>query len=246
MINQIKFLYKRSKYKMETVQNIKMTTALLLCLLLTAVSSAQDWGNLEFYAKQNTQVKQSPNEQRVVFMGNSITRNWKKYSPEFFKTHTNYINRGIGGQTTPQMLVRFRPDVINLDPEVVVIMAGTNDIAGNTGPMTLDMTFENIVSMVELAQSNGIQVVLCSVLPAIDFPWRKGKEPADKIAVLNGMLKGYALAKGITYVDYYAEMVNQEKGLIEALTFDGVHPNEAGYKLMEPIINKVIAAVLKD
>ena len=231
---------------MRRMQNIKMTTALVLCLLMAAVSSAQDWGNLKFYAEQNSQVKQSPNEQRVVFMGNSITRNWKKYSPDFFKTHTNFVNRGIGGQTTPQMLVRFRPDVINLDPVVVVIMAGTNDIAGNTGPMTLDMTFENIVSMVELAQSNGIKVVLCSVLPAADFPWRKGKEPAEKIAVLNGMLKGYALAKDITYVDYYGAMVNKEKGLIKELTFDGVHPNEAGYKVMEPIINGVIAKVLED
>lgn len=231
---------------MNKIYNIKIAATLVLCLIMTAVVSAQDWGNLKFYAEQNTQVKQSPNEQRVVFIGNSITRNWKKYSPDFFKTHTNYVNRGIGGQTTPQMLVRFRPDVINLDAEVVVLMAGTNDIAGNTGPMTLDMTFENIVSMVELAQSNGIKVVLCSVLPAIDFPWRKGKEPADKIAVLNGMLKGYALAKRITYVDYYAVMVNEEKGLIGELTFDGVHPNEAGYKVMEPIISAVITTVLED
>ena len=155
-----------------------------------------------------------------------------------------YVNRGISGQTTPQMLVRFRADVIGLKPAVVVILAGTNDIAGNTGPSTIEMIMDNIVSMTELAQANGIKVVLSSVLPVFDYPWKPGLNPAEKIAALNKFIKNYADKNGIVYLDYYSSMVDERKGLKDEYTSDGVHPNEAGYKVMEPLAEEAIEKVL--
>ncbi len=206
---------------------------------------ANDWANLQKYNAENKALKPvKPGEKRVVFMGNSITEGWKVADSSFFAGRP-YVDRGISGQTTPQMLVRFRPDVIDLKPAVVVILAGINDIAGNTGPMTLEQTFGNIVSMAELARANKIRVVLCSVLPAFDFPWRPGLSPAGKVVTLNSMLKAYATKNNLVYVDYFAAMADDRNGLKAELTYDGVHPTLAGYKVMAPLVEKGIAAALK-
>ena len=203
---------------------------------------AQDWANLNKYQKENTTLKPlTPGQKRIVFMGDSITEGWPFL--EFFAGKP-YVNRGISGQTTPQMLIRFRPDVIALKPSVVVIMAGINDIAGNTGPSTLEMITDNIFSMAELAKANHIKVILCSVLPAFDFPWRQGLEPAEKVVALNKMIKKYADSNGILYLDYYSAMVNDQKGLKAEYSGDGVHPNKTGYEVMNPLVEKAIAKVL--
>jgi lysophospholipase L1-like esterase len=177
-------------------------------------------------------------------MGNSITDGWINADSSFF-AGKNYIDRGISGQTTPQMLVRFRSDVIDLKPSVVVILAGINDIAQNTGPMTLEETFGNIVSMVELAKANKIHPVISSVLPAYDFPWRPGMEPAEKVIKLNAMLKDYATKNKVVYLDYFNAMKDNRNGLPTALSSDGVHPNLAGYKIMEPLAERAIVEALK-
>ncbi|MCL6295674.1 SGNH/GDSL hydrolase family protein [Jejuia spongiicola] len=222
----------------------------IIIMLLSAFTSgavqAQDWANLKRFEKENIELEApKKNEQRIVFMGNSITEGWKNIRPDFF-ANKPYINRGISGQTTPQMLLRFRQDVINLSPSVVVILAGINDIAGNTGPSTIEMISNNILSMAELAKSNNIKVVLCSVLPAYDFPWRPGLEPAEKVIKLNSILKSYAKKNNLVYVDYFSAMVNKSKGLKEDLGSDGIHPNAKGYKIMEPIIEKGIAFALNN
>jgi acyl-CoA thioesterase I len=202
-----------------------------------------DWAYLARYHEENARLgPPAAGERRVVFMGDSITEGWG--GPESFFPGKPYINRGISGQTTPQMLIRFRPDVIALKPRVVVILGGTNDIAGNTGPMTLEMTRDNLMSMVDLAQANGIRVVLASVLPAYDFPWRPGLKPAGKIAALNAWLKDYAARKRIVYLDYYSAMVDDRQGLKVELSGDGVHPNAAGYAVMVPLVEKAIARAL--
>ncbi len=183
-----------------------------------------------------------PGENRVVFMGDSITAGWKL--DESFPGKP-YINRGIGGQTTPQMVVRFRQDVIDLKPKVVIILAGINDIAGNTGPMTLEQTEGNIASMAELARANGIRVVLCSVLPAFDFPWAPGLTPAPKVVAVNEWMKKYAAEKGEVYVDYYSAMKDDRGGLPPTLSHDGVHPLPAGYAIMAPLAEAGIEKALK-
>ena len=217
----------------------------LASMFFSEITMAQDWANLERFKAENAKLQMpATGEKRVVFMGNSITEGWSNLYPAFFKDKP-YINRGISGQTTPQMLIRFRPDVINLKPAVVVILAGANDIAGNTGPSTLEMIADNIYSMAELAKANGIKVVLSSVLPAYDFPWRPGMEPAPKIAALNKMIKAYAMQHGCVYIDYYSAMVDERQGLKAELTYDGVHPNEAGYKIMSPLAEKAIAEALQ-
>jgi lysophospholipase L1-like esterase len=204
-----------------------------------------DWANLTRYAAENKALLPlKEGEKRVVFMGNSITEGWKRADSAFFAGRP-YFDRGISGQTTPQMLVRFRPDVIELKPAVVVILAGINDIAQNTGPMTLEQTFGNIVSMAELAKANGIRVVLCSVLPAFDFPWRPGLDPAEKVVKLNAMLKDYAAKNRLVYVDYFSAMADERNGLKAELTYDGVHPTLAGYQVMAPLVEKGIAAAVK-
>jgi lysophospholipase L1-like esterase len=205
----------------------------------------QDWANRHRYAEANKALHPlASGENRIVFMGNSITELWKITDSSFF-AGKHYINRGISGQTTPQMLVRFRDDVIDLSPKVVVILAGINDIAENTGRTTLENIFGNIVSMTQLARANNIRVVLSSVLPAYDFPWRPGLQPAEKVAKLNVMIKAYADKNNIVYVNYYSSMVDDRKGLQAALTQDGVHPTLAGYKVMEPLVEKAIADALR-
>jgi lysophospholipase L1-like esterase len=224
---------------------MKRITLNIILILVIGVLQAQDWANLKRYADDNQKLS-SPvsNEKRVVFMGNSITQGWVKMDPDFFNNKP-YIGRGISGQTTPQMVLRFRQDVIDLKPAVVVILAGTNDIAGNTGPMTLEQTLGNIISMAELAKANNIKVILSSVLPAFDYPWKPGLEPAEKIYKLNQMIKEYAEKSGCIYLDYFSAMADERKGLKAGLGDDGVHPNLAGYKIMEPLAEEAIAKALK-
>ncbi|WP_350291760.1 SGNH/GDSL hydrolase family protein [uncultured Croceitalea sp.] len=204
-------------------------------------STAQDWANLTKYKTANEELLALPgDEKRVVFMGNSITEGWTK---SFFE-NPSYINRGIGGQTTPQMLLRFRQDVIQLKPKVVLILAGTNDIAGNTGPMTLEEIRDNILSMVEIAEANGIFPIVCSVLPAYDYPWRPGLAPNIKIPKLNLMLKNMAEEKGVQYLDYFAAMADDRNGLPSKLTTDEVHLTKEGYDIMEKLAKQSIKKVL--
>jgi lysophospholipase L1-like esterase len=180
----------------------------------------------------------------VVFIGDSITESWAPYFPTLFPGKP-YVGRGISGQTTPQILVRFRQDVVRLRPKVVVILAGTNDIAGNTGPSTPEMIQDNLASMAEIARANGIRVVLSSVLPAYDYPWKKGLEPAPKIVALNAWLKQYAASAKAVYVDFHTAMADERQGLRAELSPDGVHPNEAGYRIMGPLVEQAIAAALQ-
>lgn len=206
--------------------------------------SAQDWGNLEQFQEANSRIGEpAPNENRVVFMGNSITIGWLNSRPEFFKNKP-YINRGISGQTTPQMLIRFRQDVVDLNPKVVVILAGTNDIAGNTGPSTLEMIADNIKSMAEIAHANGIKVILSSTLPAYDYPWKPGMEPANKIIALNKMIADYAKANEHIYLDYFSAMADERNGLPKKYAADEVHPTVEGYKVMEPLVEEAINKAL--
>ena len=205
-----------------------------------------DWPNLAKYKEENEKLAtRKSTKLRVVFMGNSITEGWKNTDSAFFADEKNYIDRGISGQTTPQMVLRFRQDVIDMKPTVVVILAGINDIAQNTGPMTVDQTFGNIVSMCELAKANNIHVVISSVLPAYDFPWHPGLQPSEKVIELNKMLKDYAEKNNIVYCDYFSAMKDERNGLPKSLSGDGVHPNLDGYKIMEPLIDKAIAEALK-
>jgi lysophospholipase L1-like esterase len=249
----------------------KTTTAiapLILCLCLSTHVAAQqpapptaeeiakrqlaqeerlhnDWANLQRYREANS--KLSPpvkNENRVVFLGNSITEGWAPHFATMFPGKP-YIGRGIGGQTTPQMLVRFRQDVIELKPKVVVILAGTNDIAGNTGPSTIEMIENNLASMAELAKANGIRVVLSSVLPVYDYPWKPGLEPAPKIIALNKWMKEYAREHGAVYLDYHSAMADARGGMRSELANDGVHPNEAGYRIMAPLAEQSIQKALR-
>ncbi len=222
-----------------------------LLFIITINTQAQtkniktDWANLNKYEAENKLLKPVlKNDTRVVFMGNSITESWKKIDSNFFK-NTAYINRGISGQTTDQMLIRFRQDVISLNPTLVVILAGINDIAQNNGPISLENILGNIISMVELAKANKIKVILCSVLPAVKFSWRPEMEPAEKVIQLNKMIEQYCLDHTIPYANYYSKMVDEQKGLNKEFTKDGVHPTLAGYKIMEPIIEKIISKTLR-
>ena len=184
-------------------------------------------------------------EDRVVFMGDSITQGWKIEGPDGYFPGKPYINRGISGQTTPQMVLRFRQDVIDLQPKAVVILAGINDIAGNTGPESLEQIEGNLVSMAELAAIHHIRVVLCSVMPAFDFPWRPGLTPAPKVIALNAWIKSYAAEKGHIYVDYHTAMKDERDGLPATLSRDGVHPTAAGYAIMAPLAEAGIEKALK-
>ncbi|MEP6919018.1 MAG: SGNH/GDSL hydrolase family protein [Acidobacteriota bacterium] len=203
-----------------------------------------DWSNLGRYRDQNAQLaRPAAGEHRVVFMGDSITDGWGRTSPFF--PGKPYVNRGISGQTTPQMVVRFRQDVVALAPAAVVILAGTNDIAGNTGPSTPEMIEDNFMSMVDIARENNIAVVLASILPASDYPWKPGLDPGPKIAALNKWMKAYAGKRHVVYLDYYSAMVNGTLGLNPELAGDGVHPTPAGYAIMAPLAEKAIAEALK-
>ncbi len=202
----------------------------------TLFAQQKDWAQYGRYAEANKTVE-IPS--KVVFMGNSITDGWWGVDSMFFKTN-GFIDRGIGGQTTIEMLARFRADVINLKPKAVVILAGTNDIAQNIGYISLENIFGNIVSMAELAKVNGIDAILCSVLPVFDYGWHKGLEPAEKIVKLNSMLREYAEQNNLTYVDYHSAMKDERGGLPEKYSKDGVHPTPEGYKIMEEMILSVL------
>lgn len=203
-----------------------------------------DWGNLNRYKQENLKLPVNKSK-RVVLMGNSITESWLTMRPSFFYQNSYLVNRGISGQTTGQMLIRFRQDVINLKPDLVVIMAGINDIAENQGPSTLEEILENIHAMAALAAEANIKVVLCSVLPAARFPWRPGLDPGPKVFELNRMIKALAKQKNYEYLDYYTEMVNDTFGMKPGLSYDEVHPAEAGYQVMEPLLIKKIEAILE-
>lgn len=186
------------------MQNIKLIYSILfLSIIMGGKVQAQDWPNLNKYQNENANLKPvTQGDKRIVFIGDSITEFWSVINPEYFAGKP-YVNRGISGQTTPQILIRFRADVIALKPAAVVILAGINDIAGNTGPSTLEMIANNIFSMAELAKANQIKVILCTVLPAYDFSWKPNQNPAEKVVALNKMIKKYADANGILYLDYF-------------------------------------------
>jgi acetyl esterase/lipase/lysophospholipase L1-like esterase len=206
---------------------------------------SKDWPFIKRYEKENNELTAPiAGEKRVVFMGNSITEGWKGWDPAFFSGRP-YYDRGISGQTTGQMLVRFREDVINLKPVVVVIMAGINDIAENNGPSRLEDVFGNLVSMAELAKANHIKVVLCSVMPAHHFPWRPSIDPVPGVKALNDMIKGYAAKNSLVYLDYFTAMADERRGLPSNLSKDGVHPNLEGYKIMEPLAEKAIEEAIR-
>jgi lysophospholipase L1-like esterase len=203
-----------------------------------------DWAGLRRYRAANAQLAApAPGENRVVFYGNSITDAWARYFPTMFPGKP-YVGRGISGQTTPQMLVRFRQDVVALQPKVVVILAGTNDIAGNTGPSSLEMIEDNFMSMVQIAKAHHIHVIISSVLPVYDYPWKPGLEPAPKIVALNAWLRRYANDVGETYLDYHTAMKDARDGLPPNLANDGVHPTDAGYRIMAPMAEAAIARAL--
>ena len=204
-----------------------------------------DWPNLSRYQDENRLVGlPEKGKQRVVFMGDSITEEWSNLYPDYFVTK-GYINRGIGGQTTPQMLIRFKPDVIDLEPDIVVILAGTNDIAGNTGPSNVKMITDNVFSMAELARAHQIKVVLSSILPVFEYEWAKEiKDVPATIDSVNDELKKYVNDHGLVYLDYFSSMVDERKGLNKDYTYDGVHPNQDGYILMSSLAQKVLSRLL--
>ena len=205
----------------------------------------EDWANLSYYKEENLKLVREGTKEGIIFMGDSITEEWGRIMPEFF-SNKQYINRGIGGQTTPQMLIRFRQDVIDLNPEAVVILAGTNDIAGNTGPSSVKMIIDNLMSMAEIACKQNIQVFMSSILPVFRYPWNKSIiEPFKKIAEINNFMKDFSNREKLVYVDYHSHMVDSRPGLKLELTTDEVHLNQAGYIVMSEIVNRVIRDRLK-
>jgi len=218
--------------------------ATLLAIVIFTNMNAQDWANVARFKAENELVIENKAPVKMVFMGNSITEGWKLFDPNFFNS-TDYVNRGIGGQTTPQMLIRFKQDVLDLKPKGVVILAGTNDIAGNTGPMSIQEIYNQIESMAGLAALNKIEVFLCSVLPVYDYPWKPGLKPAPKIVALNEMLKTLAGEKNYLYIDYFSEMSDDKNGLKASLGADGVHPNEKGYEIMKRVLLNTIGPSFK-
>lgn len=207
--------------------------------------TVHEWAALDRYKAANASLgTAATDDNRVILFGDSITEGWAPLFDEMFPGKA-YLGRGISGQTTAQMLVRFRQDVLDLRPDVVVILAGTNDIAGNTGVVTLAHIQGNLASMAELASSAGIGVILSSVLPVADYPWRPGLEPAPKIVALNDWMRGYAESNQLFYVDYHGAMADARDGMRPELAEDGVHPNRAGYSIMAPLVEEAIAAVLR-
>ncbi len=218
-----------------------------------AETRLKDWPALARYGEENKKIAPpAKNEHRVVFMGDSITDSWDDPANGGFFPGKPYVNRGISGQTTPQMLIRFRADVIEPKPKVVVILAGTNDLAGNTGPTTLEAIQDNLTSMAELAKANGIRVVFASVLPVSDYELRDGKpivqtvrRPPEQILALNKWMKEFAKTHQHVYLDYFSAMVDDKGVLKDELSNDGLHPNPAGYAVMAPLAEAAIATSLK-
>jgi len=214
-------------------------TVLIVLFFMTEYTFGQDWAGLNRYKEENRILVSKENKgNRVVFIGNSITEGWAVQNPAFFID--NYINRGISSQVTAQILFRFKQDVVDLSPKVVVILAGTNDIAENSGPISLENILDNIRAMAQLAKNNHMAVVLCSVLPAYDYPWRPGLHPDKKIPELNNMIKAYAADSGFVFVDYFKAMADERNGLPKKYADDGVHPTKAGYAVMELLVEEGI------
>lgn len=236
---------------------IKMTRVSILSLLslfvysTTAIAQELDislWNsgiNYSRYSDANKELIKEKVTPITVLMGDSITDGWINQHPEFFENNS-IIDRGISGETTSQMLMRFREDVINLHPQVVAILAGINDVAENTGQIAIEKVFENIISMADLARANNIKVVLCKLVPANRFPWRERIVPTDKVKILNNLIESYAADNGIVLVDYYSSMADDNRGLRADLGSDGIHPNSKGYRIMEPLLLEGIHKALKE
>ena len=228
----------------------RRATVLALAFLVVAgatlrAQQAQDWPNLQRYRQANDSLRPpAANERRVVFMGNSITDSWAKFFPQMFPGKP-YIGRGISGQTTPQMLVRFRQDVVNLRPKVVVILAGTNDIAGNSGPIANEDIEANYSNIAELAKANNISVIFSSILPVNNYTERAkeffAQRPMERILALNRWLQDYCQRNHLIYLDYFSAVVDEKGMLKRELAEDGLHPNKAGYAIMAPMAEKAIA-----
>lgn len=232
-------------FAQEAVSGEKLDSGKLKKQLEADQKILADWPNLARYRSANEKLSDpQDSEARVVFMGDSITDTWGKKFEKFFPGKP-YVGRGISGQTTPQMLIRFRPDVIALKPRVVVILAGTNDIAGNTGPMALHNIEDNLQSMAELARINGIRVVLSSVMPVCDYHRpQTERRPPDKIVALNDWIRAYCERTGAVYLDYWSAMIDDVKLLRKEWTGDGLHPNDAGYEAISPLAEKAIQEAL--
>ena len=227
-------------------QDPSANTQLILQRLVEADKRLADWPELARYRNENARlVAPNAGEERVIFMGDSITDFWGRSEGSFFSDR-RYINRGINGQTTAQMLVRFRPDVIALKPRAVVILAGTNDIAGNTGGSSNSMIEDNLASMVDLAQGNNIKVVLASLLPVNDYiqSYQTSRRPPQRILELNAWIKQFAQSRGLVYLDYYDAMLDANNALKKELSGDGLHPNAAGYAVMLPLAQRAIDQAL--
>lgn len=222
----------------------------MLSLLLLATASysqtdslkdfSDDWAALRHYKSANQALPiPAKGEQRIVFLGSSIFERWTKEMPSFFQNR-HYINRGISGQISPQLLIRFRQDVIDLHATAVIILAGSNDIAGSTGHVTNEVILDNIKSMTELAQLHHIKVILCAYLPVYNYPWREGLQPAQKIVSLNESIRNYAAVNHLPLLDYFSPLADERNGQKAELTLDGVHPNAAGYAVMAKVTEEVI------
>ena len=209
--------------------------------LPTLQKKLNDFPQLAYYRDRNAQLAPpAPGEQRVIFFGDSITEGWARYWNTFFAGKP-YINRGISGQTSEQMVLRFHQDVIDLHPAAVILLAGTNDIAENTGPMTPEMTLNDLRAMLEMAREHNIKLIVCSILPASEFWWHPGLNPAPKVRTWNDQLKAWAESEHLIWVDYYTPMADEQGGLKAALSPDGVHPNQAGYAIMAPLAEAGLA-----
>ena len=224
---------------------MKKSIILILLLAMSFFGYSQDWFGFNRYKADNDRIIESGDYPEVVFMGNSITDNWAYFHPEFFSNH-NYCGRGIGGQTSAQMLVRFTADVINLQPKAVVIMAGTNDVAHNDYWVDPNGVVANIVAMCDLAIANGIIPIISSIPPCSEFPWRREiKNPGQTIVEINHVLKTYAELNGLIYVDYHSALADENLGFPKALSDDGCHPNPDTYFTMEEMVLEAIQNALK-
>lgn len=224
------------------LRNAALAALLGLVAALAPAGEAEDWAQLGRYRAANTALQAQPSDaSRVVFMGDSITEAWGDQPAGPFADR-HHVNRGISGQTTAQMLVRFRPDVLALKPRLVVLLAGTNDIAGNTGPMSAEAIAGNLRSMVQLARAEGVAVVLCAVLPVKRYPWAPAVQPVPQVAALNRLLHALAREYRTGWVDYHAALADRDGGLPAAYSGDGVHPNAAGYAVMRRLVEPTLSA----
>ena len=204
-----------------------------------------DWPNLAKYRKANEELKDSSSSgDRIVLVGDSITEGWTEFNPGFFQEN-NMVNRGISGQTTPQMLIRLKQDAIHLDPKIIIINGGTNDIWGNTGPSTPDMIIDNLCSMAEITAKKNIQVVLSTILPVYQYPDRDDIiDPPKTISFINSVLQDYCNKNSLAFLDYFSPMADEKKGLRSDYGTDGVHPNKQGYSVMEQVVKETISGIV--